>query len=264
VNAPSNLHQVLHRAVWKLNLQDALFRLRELRMALDAPRPPETPDGKPIPPALLRVQVIGSGDPKEFLDAGQRTIEEFDRMLAANGGGFATADAILDLGCGCGRLARWVTPAPGGRLSGSDINRGLVAWCARNLEGDFKVNPLHGRLPLDDGAFDLVYACSVVTHLREPTAAAWFAEVARVLRPGGRALVTFHDPVHPNAAPVADALARDGYAVRFDSLEGANHLAAFSTLERLQALAGDSLTLKASTPSAETVCGQAITVFEKV
>ena len=258
------LRQLAHRAVWGLNLQDALFRLREMAMALDAPRPPPSPDGKPIRPAYLRVQVIGTGDAREFLDAGQRTIAEFGAALKNAGGGFAKADAVLDLGCGCGRLARWVPLASGAQLSGSDINRGLIGWCKRHLVGDWRVNPLHGPLPFDDDAFDLVYACSVVTHLREATTAAWFAEVARVLQKGGQALVTFHDPEHPGAAPVAEALAETGYAVRFDSLEGANHLAAYATLERLQALAGDAFKLKLSIPSPETVCGQAIAVFERV
>lgn len=231
-------------------------------MAASAPETGTPPDGKPLPPALLRVMVCGTANPDYFLQSGRETVAEFDAALHATGGGLAEARAVLDLGCGCGRLARWAPVEPG-RLTGMDIEPRLVRWCAENLPGRWKTVRLGAALPTADGEFDLVYACSVITHLRRDTAGRWLAEVARVLEPGGRALITFHDERHPQAAAVLDDLRRDGWAVRFDSLEGSNHLASFTTAEILAELAGPELEIVQVTPSDSTVCKQAIAVLRK-
>src|SRR5258708_7051462 len=51
------------------------------------------------------------------------------------------------------------------------------------------------RPPLDvaDGSVDLIYGQSVLTHLTRATTLAWLAEVRRVMRPGGLAMLTFMD-----------------------------------------------------------------------
>jgi SAM-dependent methyltransferase len=45
--------------------------------------------------------------------------------------------------------------------------------------------------PLEANRFDLVTALSVWTHLNETDALFYFAEVGRVLKPGGKAIITF-------------------------------------------------------------------------
>jgi alkylhydroperoxidase family enzyme len=85
-----------------------------------------------------------------------------------------------------------------------------------------------------------------------------------VLETGGRALITFHDARHPNAEPVRDQLAAEGWAVRFDSLEGSNHLASFVTAEVLADLARPHLELIDVRASDTTACGQAIAVLRRV
>ena len=47
------------------------------------------------------------------------------------------------------------------------------------------------RFPVADGSVDRALALSVFTHLDGPTARHYLRELARVLRPGGRALLTF-------------------------------------------------------------------------
>jgi hypothetical protein len=110
----------------------------------------------------------------------------------------------------------------------------------------------------------VAYAVSVITHLREATAKIWLAQVARVLEPGGRFLVTFHDEHHVNAAPVAEDLARDGYAVRWDSLEGSNHLAAFATADRLRELAASHFEALEYVPSNQSAIGHAVLVLKRL
>lgn len=259
----SPLRRAGGRIVRTLGLEGLLFRFREARHAWSLAPDPPAPDGKPLPPRSLRVKVVWNPEADYFLQSGQETVAEFDAVLARTGGGFAGASQVLDLGCGCGRLARWLRLRSGAVLAGTDINPTLANWCRRHMSGEWRVNPLTGPLPFAADRFDIAYACSVVTHLREPTTAAWLAEVARVLAPGGRALITFHDEVHPNAAGLEAQLAAEGFAVRFGTLEGANHMASFVTLKHLQILAGPGLELVAAIPSPQTVCHQAIAVFRK-
>jgi ubiquinone/menaquinone biosynthesis C-methylase UbiE len=141
----------------------------------------------------------------------------------------------LDWGCGCGRIARWLAPevaATGGDFLGCDLNPKLVAWCEKNLPGRYFPNGLRPPLDLPDEAVDLVYAHSVLTHLTEPTAIAWLAEVRRVLRPGGLALLTFMDDRYSERWGPPDVLPKlraEGFTVFNKALEGSNYMSTWMT-----------------------------------
>ena len=139
----------------------------------------------------------------------------------------------------------------------------LLRWCASALPGEYRRTALAPPTLLPAGTFDLAYGCSVLTHLREASAQAWLAELERLLKPGGRLLLTFHDPEHPGAAGLQAELASHGWAVRFDALEGSNNLAAFTTAERLAALLPPALSLVESVPSSASTSLQAIAVMAK-
>jgi SAM-dependent methyltransferase len=47
------------------------------------------------------------------------------------------------------------------------------------------------RFPFDDSSFDVILLKSVFTHMRPPDVDNYVGEVARLLRPGGRCLLTF-------------------------------------------------------------------------
>jgi SAM-dependent methyltransferase len=119
--------------------------------------------------------------------------------------------AVLDFGCGCGRIARQLiqqTPRPE-RYLGLDLHSGMVEWCQRNLAPrasgfEFKHHdvfygafnpgpnkPLHAPLPVADDSFSLVIALSVFTHLTQVQAEAYLAELSRVLAPGGTLFTTW-------------------------------------------------------------------------
>jgi SAM-dependent methyltransferase len=103
------------------------------------------------------------------------------------------AGTVLDFGVGCGRVARHWRAVEGPRFHGTDYNPELVRWCRDNL-GFLTVERNDPEPPTGyaDDSFDVIYAISVLTHLPITMQLAWMAEFARMLRPGGRLLVTAH------------------------------------------------------------------------
>jgi SAM-dependent methyltransferase len=111
--------------------------------------------------------------------------------LERNGVSLQDIAAMLDFGCGCGRLARWWDGLTGASLFGCDPNRELVTWCRANLPFmNAAVSEDRPPLPYPDASFDFVYALSIFTHLPEEHASTWMAELARIVKPGGHVLFT--------------------------------------------------------------------------
>lgn len=101
----------------------------------------------------------------------------------------ARAATVLDIGAGEGYLAR--------RVHELVVREGLAARveACDLFPGNFRVPEvpchaidLHGGLPLPDGSVDLAYSVEVVEHLEDQFA--FLREVRRVLRPGGRFVLT--------------------------------------------------------------------------
>jgi SAM-dependent methyltransferase len=150
----------------------------------------EGTDGLPLPPARLRAQAgPRHADPDYFLRSGRRHAELIRDLLAADGAPIEELEAILDWGCGCGRILRHWATLDGTRVYGCDINPKMVAWCNANLPfADVAANELLPPLPHPDASLDFVYALSVLTHLPEKLQHAWIGECHRILKPGGRLL----------------------------------------------------------------------------
>ncbi|HMD47208.1 MAG TPA: class I SAM-dependent methyltransferase [Acidimicrobiales bacterium] len=147
-------------------------------------------EAPPVPPEEFRA-LIGIPDRDEFLAPPNPD------LLAP-----ATARRVLDLGCGCGRLARWfltLDPRPE-RYLGLDIHKQMIDWDAENLVApgfefvhqdvlSLRLNPdgAHQVVPFPDGGddFTLIIAASVFTHLVEDQTVFYLDEVARVLGPDG-------------------------------------------------------------------------------
>jgi SAM-dependent methyltransferase len=139
-------------------------------------------DGLPLPPAPMRAQVGPlHASARFFLDSGRHNAELVRELVPLDEVG-----ALLDWGCGCGRVLRHWAGLQETRVRGCDINPRMVAWCNENLPfAEASVNELTPPLPYDDDTFGLVYAFSVMTHLPEELQRTWVAECHRVLKPGG-------------------------------------------------------------------------------
>jgi SAM-dependent methyltransferase len=115
---------------------------------------------------------------------------------------------ILDMGCGTGLMGIACEPFLGrnGRYVGIDVMKSNIDFCQSHYPApEFKFiyfninNPAYAPLqeskklqwPLKSSSFDLVTALSVWTHLSEDDALFYIKEVNRVLKPGGKAIITF-------------------------------------------------------------------------
>ncbi|SMO67089.1 class I SAM-dependent methyltransferase [Paracoccus laeviglucosivorans] len=106
-----------------------------------------------------------------------------DRPMLARVGQVGTA---LDVGCGEGRFCRMLA-ARGIRTTGIDPTQRLIQTAReRHPEGRY-LEARAEALPFDDASFDLVVSYLTLIDIDDSDAA--IAEMARVLRPGGRLLV---------------------------------------------------------------------------
>src|SRR5437016_871979 len=104
---------------------------------------------------------------------------------------------VLDYGCGDGKFSLRLASL-GARVVGVDISPKLIEQArasASNLDlnglsPQFIVGDAH-HTPFDDNSFDYVFGNGVLHHLDLDKA---YAEIARVLRPGGKAL--FMEPMY--------------------------------------------------------------------
>lgn len=87
------------------------------------------PDGLPIPPTKLINIVAGTWDIRWFLEGGKLAAESIKSILEKNGVDIQDLGEILDFGCGCGRVMRFLKGKAG--LYGTDYNRELIKWCKK-------------------------------------------------------------------------------------------------------------------------------------
>ncbi len=160
--------------------------------------------GNPLLPPPELIESIGGGD---FDAIGQEFLGHFTRV-----GGLRADDRVLDIGSGCGRMAvplmRYISRRGG--YWGFEIMPDCVRWCERHIapkRSNFHFlhadifNKLYnpgGRFeageyvfPYEDDFFDFVFLTSIFTHMLAADVRHYLAEIARVLKPGGRCMASF-------------------------------------------------------------------------
>ena len=145
-----------------------------------------------IPPVALR-DVVGGTSINGFIQSGRACADAVHRALSHIGRSLGDFGLILEFGCGCGRTLRHIYSHHPDGVHACDVNQPAIEWLRRHYpEISCDVNGFSPPLPYADASFDLVYAISVFTHLDEESQQEWLSELARVVRPGGVALLSIH------------------------------------------------------------------------
>jgi ubiquinone/menaquinone biosynthesis C-methylase UbiE len=142
-------------------------------------------------------QMVAVLDAQDSLPAARRLHDWAIETAAVRAG-----DQVVDLGSGTGTLSRRLAglvaaatsppDGPMGWVTGVEPNARLRAIAMSRAERDGVrnvafIDGLAGELPFVDSSIDLVWCERVLQHLSDPQAA--INDIARVLRPGGRAVL---------------------------------------------------------------------------
>ena len=115
---------------------------------------------------------------------------------------------VLDVGCGIGLTDRLLLPHVSS-LEGVDVSAGMVER-ARKANPAAAYQVYDGRtLPFADGEFDVSFAITVLHHVEPPDRAPLLAEMGRVTKRDGLALVFEHNPLNPLTRRVVRGCAFD-------------------------------------------------------
>ncbi len=150
------------------------------------------------------------------------------RQRTANLASIQPGEQVLDVGCGTRTLAIEVAHCVGraGRVAGIDpstqqIARARRSAARRNLPIAFQIGVIE-HLPFPDQTFDVVLSTLMMHHLPGNLKRQGLAEIARVLKPGGRLVIADFTPKRE----------RKGQAARFH--------AGGSSMQDLAAMAADA------------------------
>ncbi|MDH3377054.1 MAG: class I SAM-dependent methyltransferase [Gammaproteobacteria bacterium] len=196
-------------------------------------------------PTTPPARIFQQGSYETFLASGR---EYFTYLVDLCG--LSPTDIVLDVGCGAGCKAIPLLDFldKSGRYDGFDIRQEAIDWCQKNVttrHSNFRfhlarVNNKHYgvtdrkpaskyRFPFPEETFDIVILSSVFTHMFPEDVDNYFANISRVLKVGGRALITYFLLTDESKQLISDGRSRftfphnyDGYAVRStESEEGA-------------------------------------------
>ena len=106
------------------------------------------------------------------------------RALLRSAGDLAGLE-VLDVGCGTGRMTE-VLAKHGARVTGLDIDAAMLTLAQGRTSAPLILGNA-AALPIRDGAFGLAVAVTLCEFVDDVPAV--FAELARVVRPGGRFIV---------------------------------------------------------------------------
>jgi len=143
-------------------------------------------------------------------------------------------ERVLDLGCGAGRFIAALREA-GADPVGVELAQAALERARHNVPGaDLRLVAPDGSLPLPHGEFDVVWCSEVLEHV--PDTVAFLTEARRVLKRGGRLLVTVPD--HGPLRRVLLALTR--HDAHFDPL--GQHVRFYTRRSLTRALAATGFT----------------------
>ena len=108
---------------------------------------------------------------------------------------------VLDIGCGTGNHTDLLQKLTQVQVYGVEPSAGMLEKARRkNAHITFKAGGAD-HIPFDDGFFDFVYMTDVVHHV--PDINAMFAEIGRVLKPGGKGCIVTQSHQQIEERPIA-------------------------------------------------------------
>ncbi|WP_405102617.1 class I SAM-dependent methyltransferase [Micromonospora sp. NBC_01412] len=118
----------------------------------------------------------------------------YERPAMLRLAGNVSGRRILDAGCGSGPLSAELR-AKGAVVTGFDVSAAMVDLARQRLgeDADLHVADLSAPLPFADAEFDDVVASLVLHYLEDWSGP--LAELRRVLKPGGRLILSVNHPV---------------------------------------------------------------------
>lgn len=152
-------------------------------------------------------EAILTGATDEFFErSGQADADLVGRYLR-------DTDAVLNIGCGIGRVERYLAPKCR-ELWAVDVSGEMIRRATERLAalGNVRLKEVGNReflASFSDGQFDLVFSFLVLQHLEKEDAFLYLRDAARVLKPGGVLVTKFPNFLSP---PYAKAFL-DGAAV---------------------------------------------------
>lgn len=107
--------------------------------------------------------------------------------------GLRSGNAVLDVGCGSGRLAHALSKSDLQiRYTGIDIIQSMLDYAARRTPCDYTYILNRAlSLPVGDGSQDVICGFSLFTHLLHHESYIYMEDAARALRPGGKLVFSF-------------------------------------------------------------------------
>ena len=151
----------------------------------------------PLPPSKMRFGVAGRRDDDAYVASALREVESISL-----GGDIGPSSAVLDIGCGQGRLLQGLTRQFGGveRYVGVDVHGPSISWLKDNLEplldyaSFYRIDARNDRynpsgkaaleLPVDE-KFDVIVLLSVFTHMMSDDVRTYFGLLVPRLKSDG-------------------------------------------------------------------------------
>jgi len=129
---------------------------------------------------------------ENFYETGRIDWNEFAERWARYG---LVKDSCLEIGCGAGRLTQAIgEDFP--TVYAVDVSEGMIAYARRHVGENVRLFVTDGvHLPVPDQSVTAVFSVIVFLHFDSyDHAAAYFREIARVLKPGGTIMIQL--PLH--------------------------------------------------------------------
>ena len=160
---------------------------------------------------LHAANISASGEgPEYFADYKIRDLAELARSVESVG----QVARILDFGAGVGSsVAYFQRYFPGASLTCVDVSRKSLRIGSERFDGVGFVEFDGCRLPFADASFDCVFSACVFHHIEPALHVPLFAELRRILRPGGLITIFEHNPLNPLTVRAVDTCPFDENAI---------------------------------------------------